>query len=265
MLSIERDQLYAQSPYNVVRIDLSREPDPYAVRHDVAGEASGDNVGGLLSAELRLLRPDIELFGLGGDRMFASGVELLYHTNLLSFLGFWEVLKHLGFIRRVEQDLLSKIDEKKPSLAILIDYPGFNMRLAKKLRERKIPVMYYVSPQVWAWGKGRIPGIKNLVDKMVVVFQFEKEIYEKEGLPAEWYGHPLLEIVSAQYTREDFLRRNGFRQDERLIGLFPGSRLQEIERILPVMKDAFARLLFEHSNFLVRIRPFDDARVVPGR
>ncbi len=215
----------------------------------VAGEASGDNVGGLLSSELRLLQPDIELFGLGGDQMDTNGVELLYHANLLSFLGFWEVVKHLGFIRRVEQDLLAKINEKKPSLAILIDYPGFNLRLAKKLRERKIPVIYYVSPQVWAWGKGRIARIKNLVDKMIVVFQFEKELYEKEGVPVEWYGHPLLEIVAPLRLREEFLQGNGFRQDEKLIGLFPGSRLQEIERILPVMKDAFARLLLSNPTY----------------
>jgi lipid-A-disaccharide synthase len=207
----------------------------------VAGESSGDNVGGLLCAEIKILRPELELFGLGGDRMDTGGVNLLYHTNQLSILGFWEILKHLPFIREVERKLLEEIDRSKPSLAILIDYPGFNLRLARKLKERKIPVMYYVSPQVWAWGKGRIAKIKRIVDKMVVVFQFEREMYEKEGLKAEWYGHPLLEIVYARHTKEEFLKRNGL-GDTRYIGLFPGSRIQEIERILPVMRDTISGL-----------------------
>jgi lipid-A-disaccharide synthase len=204
----------------------------------VAGEASGDNVGGLLAAELKIQRPDLELFGLGGDQMDISGVDIIYHANQLSFLGFWEVIKHLPFIKRVEGDLLMEIERRKPSLAILIDYPGFNLRLARKLKERKIPILYYVSPQVWAWGKDRIGKIKRLVDQMAVVFQFEKEMYQKEGVPVEWFGHPLMEIVAPRYSKPDFLNRNNLGPDERLIGLFPGSRLQEIERILPAMREA---------------------------
>jgi lipid-A-disaccharide synthase len=174
--------------------------------------------------------------------MDTCGVSLLYHTNQLSFLGFWEVLKHLPFIKKVERDLLERIDKRKPSLAILIDYPGFNLRLAEKLKARGIPVIYYVSPQVWAWGKGRIAKIKRLVDKMIVVFEFEKEMYLKEGVKADWFGHPLLEIVHPRNTREDFLKKNNLASDTRFIGLFPGSRLQEIERILPVMRDSLAEL-----------------------
>ncbi len=208
----------------------------------VAGEASGDNVGGLLAEELKVLQPDLELFGLGGDRMNANDVDIVYHANQLSFLGFWEVVKHLPFIKKVERDLLAQVDRRKPSLAILIDYPGFNLRLAKKLREKKIPILYYVSPQVWAWGKDRISKIRKLVDKMAVVFQFEKELYQKEGVPVEWFGHPLLEIVAPLHSKKEFLDRNNLGPDECLIGLFPGSRLQEIERILPVMREALAEL-----------------------
>lgn len=204
----------------------------------IAGEASGDNVGGLLASELKLLRPDIELFGLGGDRMDISGVDIRYHVNQLSFLGFWEVLKHLPFVKRVEGDLLNQIRERKPSLAILIDYPGFNLRLARKLKSLNIPIMYYVSPQVWAWGRGRVSKIKKLVDKMVVVFQFEKEIYEKEGVSVEWHGHPLLEIVKPRYKRAEFIKKLGLEPGSRYIGIFPGSRKQEIEKIVPVMKKA---------------------------
>jgi lipid-A-disaccharide synthase len=208
----------------------------------VAGEASGDNVGGLLAAELKHLQPDLELFGLGGDRMNAGGVDIIHHANQLSFLGFWEVVKHLPLIKRVERELLAQVDKRRPSLAILIDYPGFNLRLARNLKERKIPILYYVSPQVWAWGKNRIPRIKQLVDKMAVVFQFEKEMYEAEGMSVEWFGHPLLEIVGARHSRTDFLNQNNLGLEERLIGLFPGSRLQEIERILPVMRDTLAEM-----------------------
>lgn len=204
----------------------------------VAGEASGDSAGGLFATELKLLRPDIQLFGLGGDRMDISGVDIRYHINQLSFLGFWEVLKHIPFIKEVERDLLKQIAERRPSLAVLIDYPGFNLRLARRLKSLDIPVMYYVSPQVWAWGRGRISKIKKLVDKMVVVFQFEKEVYEKEGMTVEWYGHPLLEIVKPRYERDEFLKKLGVEPGFKYIGILPGSRRQEIERILPVMKKA---------------------------
>ena len=208
----------------------------------VAGEASGDNIGGLLSAELRLLRPDIGLFGLGGDRMDTSGVELLYHVSKLSFLGFWEVLKQLPFIRKVENRLSDEIRLRKPSLAILIDYPGFNLRLAGKLRQMGIPVMYYISPQVWAWGKGRIEKIKRLVNRMIVAFEFEQKLYRRNGVSAEWFGHPLLEIVKPKYGRAEFLEKIGFQPDEKYIGLFPGSRKQEIEKILPVMLETLNAL-----------------------
>jgi lipid-A-disaccharide synthase len=208
----------------------------------IAGEPSGDNIGGLLSAELKLLAPEVELFGIGGDRMDMSGVNLIYHVNQLSFLGFWEVMKHLPFIREVEKNILTQIDTRKPDLAILIDYPGFNLRLAKKLKDRRIPIMYYVSPQVWAWGRGRIGKIKSLVSKMIVAFEFEKRMYESEGLLADWFGHPLLEIVHPRLNRIDFLKKAGLSLESKYIGLFPGSRKQEIEKILPIMRDSLIEL-----------------------
>lgn len=208
----------------------------------VAGEASGDNAGGLFAAELKSIRPDIDLFGLGGDRMKLSGVKLRYHINQLSFLGFWEVVGHLPFLKKVERDLLEQIAARKPSLAVLIDYPGFNLRLAGKLKELKIPIMYYVSPQVWAWGKGRIAKIKKLVDLMVVIFKFEEDLYKKADVPVRWYGHPLLEIVKPNSQKDEFLAKLRLRPDDRYLGIFPGSRKQEIEKILPVMADVLQRL-----------------------
>jgi lipid-A-disaccharide synthase len=170
--------------------------------------------------------------------MDISGVELRYHINQLSFLGFIEVVRHIPFMRRVERDLLEQASRRKPSLAVLIDYPGFNLRIAARLKGMGIPIMYYVSPQVWAWGAKRIARIKKLVDLMVVVFEFEKELYEKAGVPVRWFGHPLLEIVKPRFEREEFLTRINMSVDERYIGIFPGSRKQEIDRILPVMKKA---------------------------
>jgi lipid-A-disaccharide synthase len=196
----------------------------------------------LLAAELKLLRPELELFGIGGDRMDMAGVNIQYHINQLSFLGFWEVIKHLPFIKEVEAGILSAADQRKPGFAILIDYPGFNLRIAEKLRARNIPIVYYVSPQVWAWGKGRIAKIKNIVNRMIVVFEFEKRMYEQEGVLAEWYGHPLLDIVHRKYERTDFLNKLGIGLDDAYIGLFPGSRRQEIEKILPVMRVTLKRM-----------------------
>jgi len=208
----------------------------------VAGEPSGDNAGGLLAAEIKLLNPEIELFGLGGDSMDVSGVHIRYHVNQLSILGFVEILKHIPFIKEVEADLLEQVRLRKPSLAILIDYPGFNMRLAAKFKDMNIPIMYYVSPQVWAWGKNRIAKIRALVAKMVVVFEFEKKMYEKENVPVEWFGHPLLEIVRPKFERSAFLKKIGLSESDKYIGLFPGSRKQEISRILPVMSQSIQSL-----------------------
>jgi len=189
-----------------------------------------------LAAEIKLLSPEIELFGLGGDRMDISGVDIRYHVNQLSFLGFVEVIRHLPFIKEVESDLLNQVRKRKPALAILIDYPGFNLRLAAKLKEMGIPILYYVSPQIWAWGKGRISKIRKLVSKMVVVFEFEKKIYVENSVPAEWFGHPLMEIVKPKYNKSEIMRKIGLGDGEEYIGLFPGSRRQEVSRILPVMK-----------------------------
>lgn len=208
----------------------------------IAGEVSGDNVGGLLAAELKLLRPEYDLFGLGGDRMDISGVDILYHVNQVSFLGFWEVIKHIPFIKVVEKGILKQVADRKPSLAIMIDYPGFNLRLASKLKAMNIPVIYYVSPQVWAWGKKRVAKIKKLVDLMIVIFEFEKEIFEKGGVPVSWYGHPLLEIVKSERSRKETLSKIKLSTNDRYVGIFPGSRKQEIEKILPVMKDTVSRV-----------------------
>lgn len=216
----------------------------------IAGETSGDNVGGLLCEEIKRLRTDIRLFGLGGNRMKNAGVEVLFHIDRLSFLGFWEILRHIPFMRSVERSLLLETEKEKPAMAILIDYPGFNLRFAQKLKARGVPILYYVSPQVWAWGKNRIKKIKGLVDKMIVVFEFEKELYSREGMDVEWYGHPLLDIVRPGLSRTEFYDKAGLDSDQKYIGLFPGSRLQEVGRILPVMRDAIRAVRLKGTDLI---------------
>ena len=140
----------------------------------IAGELSGDVQGGKLVAAIKKLSPDLKITGIGGDNMEAAGMELLHHIREMSFLGFSEVVKHLPFIRKVMNELTAWIETNRPETVILIDYPGFNLRLAQKAKKLGCRIVYYISPQVWAWGAGRIKTISRLVDHMIVVFPFEE-------------------------------------------------------------------------------------------
>ena len=201
----------------------------------VAGEVSGDlHAAGLIS-ELKKIKPELEFFGIGGSQMQNQGVKILYHTDQMAFLGFWEVLRHLGFIRKVRQSLLEEIGRQPCRLAILVDYPGFNLRLAKDLKRRKIPVIYYISPQVWAWGGKRIEKIRRLVEHMIVFFPFEERLYSQNKVKVTFVGHPLVELAKPTLTREEFYRCLNAPSGEKFIGLFPGSRPQEVEQHLPIM------------------------------
>lgn len=208
----------------------------------VAGEASGDmHAAGVIKA-IREIEPDAEIFGIGGDQMRAAGMELLYHINDMAILGFTEVLKHLPFIRRVMRGLVQQARQRRPDVVILIDYPGFNLRLAKKLRQEKLKILYYIAPQVWAWGAGRAQKMKKLIDQMAVVFDFEVPIFQRKGIPTEFVGHPLLEGLQPETRTEDFFAKYGLDSRLPLLGLLPGSRVQEVERLLPDMLQT-ARLL----------------------
>jgi len=208
----------------------------------IAGEASGDMHGAGVVRELRKLVPAIETFGVGGDMMAAEGMRLVRHVRDVSFMGFVEVLRNLGTIRALEADLRAALEPVPPDAAVLIDYPGFNLRFARVLKQRRVPVLYYISPQVWAWHKGRVKTIRGLIDQMNVVFPFEVDIYRREGVPVEFVGHPLVERIGASRDRGEFRSALGVPEGGRLLGLFPGSRLQEIERIFPVMLDAARRV-----------------------
>ena len=201
----------------------------------IAGEASGDLHGSSLIRELRNLNSHIQLFGVGGDRMKKEGFELVYHIDKLSVMGFFEVLSKLRLIREVMKNMLRLAEERKPDLSVLIDYPGFNLRFAKKIKKMGVPIAYYISPQVWAWGGNRVRKMKALIDKMIVIFPFEEEIYKNCDIDCEFVGHPLLEVVRPVLSEEDFQSRFDLRKKEVLLGLLPGSRWQEVERILPIM------------------------------
>lgn len=201
----------------------------------VAGEASGDLHGGRLVQALKTLAPACKIFGIGGEHMAHAGMELLFHIRDMAVVGFTEVIRHLPFLRRVMHTLETEIEERKPSVAILLDYPGFNLRLAKRLHRRGVKVLFYIAPQVWAWGAGRIPKMARVLDEMAVVFPFEVELFAKAGLPTTFVGHPLLEGLTPQLSRADFLQRFGFENERPLLGLLPGSRTHEIERLLPEM------------------------------
>jgi len=213
----------------------------------IAGEASGDLHGSGVVRELKRKDPYCVIFGIGGDKMQAAGMELVYHVREISVMGFWEVLQHLPLLKSVEQTLNVLLKVKRPDVLLLIDYPGFNLRFARRARQQGIKIVYYISPQVWAWKPGRLKKMKGLIDKMLVVFPFEESIYRREGIDVEFVGHPLLEVFTEPQELKEFCTRYGFDCKKPILGLFPGSRRQEVERIFPAMLGA-ARMLYEHSG-----------------
>jgi lipid-A-disaccharide synthase len=203
----------------------------------IAGEASGDLHASELVRELKAIDADAVFRGWGGDKMAGCGVELVKHYRDLAFMGFLEVITNLktilGNIRFCEEDIL----EYKPDLLILVDYPGFNLRIAKSLHKKGIRIHYYISPQLWAWHKSRVRTIRDNIDQMFVILPFEKDFYADNLYRVDYVGHPLLDIIGedAIYpSREEFLAKNGL-DDRPIISLLPGSRLQEIRVMLGTM------------------------------
>ena len=214
----------------------------------VAGEVSGDIQGGKLVKAIKELSPEIKIAGIGGDNMSSAGMELLRSVDEMSFLGFTEIIKHLPFVRKVMNELLKWIEIERPKIVLLIDYPGFNLRLAEKAKKLGCKIIYYISPQIWAWGKGRIKKIAGVVDQMIVIFPFEEELYRNAGVAVEFVGHPILENLEVNSSKEDFFSENDLDSDEILIGLLPGSRTQEVESLYKTMIDAVELLKSEFPN-----------------
>ena len=215
----------------------------------VAGEASGDQHAAHLVEALKKKDPSLIFSGLGGSQMKSKGVKIFFDLPSMAVVGFWEVVKHYTTFKKIFNDLLARIDKEKPQAIILVDYPGFNLRLAKALHKRDIKVIYYISPQIWAWKKNRIHAIKKYVDRMLVVFEFEKEYYARHQMDVDFVGHILVDEVKTTIPREKFLKDIGLHDYRPTIGLMPGSRAKEVERHLPVMLET-ARLLKEEFPML---------------
>jgi lipid-A-disaccharide synthase len=209
----------------------------------IAGEASGDVHAANLIHSIRQKDAEAEIKAWGGDRMEAQGAEIVKHYRDLAFMGFVEVLMNIRTIARNIAYCKKDIAAFQPDVLILVDYPGFNLRIAEFAHQQGIKVLYYISPQVWAWKKSRVYKIKKVVDKMLVILPFEKAFYEKYGVDVEFVGHPLLDEIKAQkkVDRPEFLKESGL-QDQPIIALLPGSRKQEINSMLKIMlkvKDRF--------------------------
>lgn len=222
----------------------------------ITGEVSGDLIGGALVRELKSSKPDLIITGIGGEKMKSVGMDLLFHTNQMAFLGFVEVVKHLPFIREVQKKLIEVIKKENIRCVVLIDYPGFNLSIAKKLKPLGIKIIYYVSPQLWAWAKGRVKKVKQLVDKMLVVFPFEVDFYKKENVDVEYVGHPLVERIS-QYnflSKEEFFTKFNLDKAKEILLVMPGSRKQEVKSIFPEIIRAANMLAAEYNLQVVVAR-----------
>ncbi|WP_092994365.1 lipid-A-disaccharide synthase [Thiohalomonas denitrificans] len=213
----------------------------------IAGEASGESRAARLVEEARHLRPELEFFGIGGPRMRAAGVETLVDCRDMAVLGLFEILRHFRFIYGVLQHMRRLLASERPDLLVLVDYSGFNLKLAKSAKQLGIPVFYYISPQVWAWRRKRVYTIREYVDLMAVVFPFEESFYREYGVPVRYVGHPLVDEVGSDLTRDEAARSFGLDPDRPIIGLFPGSRRSELQRLLPLLLEA-ATLLQSHMG-----------------
>jgi lipid-A-disaccharide synthase len=220
----------------------------------VAGEVSGDLHGAHLIDAIHQIDPEVQFFGIGGEGLERRGMRLIYPSRSLSVVGITEAIFKLGSVLKALHLLKTSLNLQKPDLVILIDFPDFNLRLAKMAHRRNIPVLYYISPQVWAWRPGRVKLIAKWVKKMVVLFSFEVPFYKAEDVDVEWVGHPLLDIVKPLLTREAAIQKFGLDPRGRTIALLPGSRRREVERLLPPLL-ASARLLQDEIPELQFILP----------
>lgn len=204
----------------------------------VAGEPSGDTQGALLVAELKRRHPDWDLWGVGLSRMASVGCDLWQDASDWAVMGFAEVLGAIVKFKRRLSGLTKEIERRKPGALILIDYPGFNLKLAPQVHKLGIPVFYYIVPQIWAWGKGRIKTFQRSVDRAICLFPFEEEFFSRHGVKTHWIGHPLVDSVRASADRETLRALFGIKPGHRFIALMPGVRPQDFQAHLPLFCDA---------------------------
>ncbi|MCF6188427.1 MAG: lipid-A-disaccharide synthase, partial [Desulfobulbaceae bacterium] len=208
----------------------------------VSGEASGDMHGARLVRSMLDQNPALTFCGMGGKELAAAGVELLYDAAKLAVVGLTEVISHLGDILAARKALIRRMQSNPPDLLILIDYPDFNLLLAAKAKKIGIPIFYYISPQVWAWRKGRTKKIGRLADRIAVILPFEKDFYAGYGVTVDFVGHPLMDGVHTTMTPEGFLKQQAVPAGNTIIGLLPGSRSKEIRNLLPDFLEAAKKL-----------------------
>ena len=221
----------------------------------IAGEASGDIYGARLVMAIKELEPCIEFFGLGGPEMERAGVRIMHQLSAMAVVGMTEIIPKSRYIFRVLREFKRSLYVSPPDLLILIDYPGFNLHLAKKAHSLDIPVLYYIPPQVWAWREGRVKKIAKRVNRVAVILPFEKEFYRKHGLKAEYVGHPLLDISLPKRGKEEIKKSLDINHDKTpILGLLPGSRNEEIETLLPAMIGA-AEIISQDYPHLYCILP----------
>ena len=200
----------------------------------IAGEASGDLHGAKLMQELQRLAPNISFIGHGGDKMIDQGLKVIQHIDKMSVMGFSEIIKHLPFLFSVMGETLNQLEEIKPNRIILIDYPGFNLRLAKNCSGLSIPITYFILPQLWAWKEKRIKTFQRYIDQSLSIFPFEQNWFEKRDVPTNYVGHPFTENIGPSLTKTEFYTKHKIDKSRNVVTLLPGSRQQEVDQLWPV-------------------------------
>lgn len=242
---------------------MTRQPHIFIL----AGEPSGDMIGALLVKELKRVCPESRVAGIGGDRMIEEGADVQFNiVRDLAIIGVTEPIRKYPQIRRLFQDTYRYFREQKPDVLVLIDYPGFNLRVAKQAHQQGIKVVYYVIPQIWAWHKSRVKTLRECVDRALPILPFEKPFLEAEGVSAEFPGHPLMDIMKVTMTRDEVFKHFGFDPERKLIGLLPGSRKKEVNALLPVMLGAAERIAeaVPGTQFFLPKAPTLDVELIEG-
>lgn len=215
----------------------------------IAGEESGDEHAAKLIRELRVTHPEIQFSGIGGNHMQEAGATLVANLAQYGVTGFTDVIRYFRIIRQAFHAIKNHLQQVKPDLLILVDYPGFNLRLAQYAKETLgLKIIYYISPQIWAWKAKRIHKIKKYIDHMAVIFPFEQEIYEQAGVPVDFVGHPLIDKIPKHYDAQSLRKQLGLPEHKKLIAFLPGSRTHEIERHMPVLIETLNLLLDTDPN-----------------
>lgn len=217
----------------------------------VAGEASGDMHGANLVRAMQEFSPEMVFFGMGGKELENAGVDVIFDAARISVVGLVEVFSHLRDIFAAKKLLVQEMKKRKPSLLVVIDFPDFNLMLASHAKKLGIPVMYYISPQVWAWRSGRVKKIGRLSDRICVILPFEQEFYQSRGVQVDFVGHPLMDSVKTTQSKKSFRQSLGIDKGKTVVGLIPGSRTREIISLLPDFLAAAKRLtITTHSDYI---------------